>query len=155
LSQGTTSEGAKQLAPGQALYQGSTSVEPNTTQKDGGALAPARPSTCTAEWTFDGKPGNYNIAVQYFDMRDGIAKFTFRVNGQSIAAWSADASLPSRIPNGDNSTRRNIPGIALKPGDILRVEGSPDGKDPAALDYIELAPVAPSPAASEPPATSQ
>jgi alpha-glucuronidase len=151
----TTSEGVEQPAPGQALYQGTTSVVPNTTQKDDGALAPAEPSPCAAEWTFDGKPGNYNIAVQYFDLRDGVAKFTFRVNGQSIAAWSADASLPSRIPNGDNSTRRNLVSVALKPGDILRVEGTPDGKDPAALDYIEITPVAPPPAASEPPAASQ
>jgi hypothetical protein len=26
----------------------------------------------------------------------------------------------------------------LKPGDVLRVEGAPDGKDLAALDYIEI-----------------
>jgi hypothetical protein len=28
----------------------------------------------------------------------------------------------------------------LKPGDVLRVEGAPDGSDPAALDYIEIDP---------------
>jgi hypothetical protein len=44
-------------------------------------------------------------------------------------------------PNGDNSTRRTIPNIDLNPGDILRVEGSPDGQDPAALDYIESCPL--------------
>jgi alpha-glucuronidase len=109
-------------------------------------------SACAAEWTFTGKPGPYDIAVQYFDLRDGVARFTFRVNGQSIAAWSADASLPSIIPNGDNSTRRTIQSVALKPGDILRVEGTPDGQDRAALDYIELTPGAPPPAGpSEPP----
>jgi alpha-glucuronidase len=99
-------------------------------------------SACSAEWTFNGKPGTYNIAVQYFDLRDGAAKFTLRLNGQSIAAWPADASLPSIIPNGDNSTRHTIRSVALKPGDVLRVEGTPDGKDPAALDYIELTPAA-------------
>ena len=109
-------------------------------------------SACAAEWTFTGKPGPYDIGVQYFDLRDGVARFTFRVNGQSIAAWSADASLPSIIPNGDNSTRRTIQSVALKPGDILRVEGTPDGQDRAALDYIELTPGAPPPAGpSEPP----
>jgi hypothetical protein len=28
----------------------------------------------------------------------------------------------------------------LKQGDMLRVEGIPDGADPAALDYIEVSP---------------
>ena len=32
--------------------------------------------------------------------------------------------------------------MELKPGDVMRVEGTPDGADPAALDYIELAPAA-------------
>ena len=130
-------------------------VHPWEDASQGKAVSCDEASSCAAEWTFDGKPGDYNIAVQYFDLRDGVAKFTFRLNGQTIAAWSADASLPSHIPNGDNSTRRNISGIALKPGDVLRVEGAPDGKDPAALDYIEVTPVAPPPAASEPAATSQ
>jgi alpha-glucuronidase len=103
-------------------------------------------SSCAADFTFNGKPGNYNIAVQYFDLRDGVAKFALKVNGQSIATWSADATLPSIVPNGDNSTRHTIPGVALKPGDILRVEGTPDGKDPAALDYIELTTSSPPPA---------
>jgi alpha-glucuronidase len=141
--QGTASELAEKLSTGEAVSQGTTSVVPNTPQNGGGALAPAGPSACAAEWTFDGKPGSYNIAAQYFDLRDGVAKFTLRVNGQPIAAWSADAALPSVIPNGDNSTRRTIPSVALKPGDILRVEGTSDGKDPASLDYIELTPAAP------------
>jgi len=28
--------------------------------------------------------------------------------------------------------------LALKPGDVIRVEGTPDANDPAALDYIEV-----------------
>jgi hypothetical protein len=30
--------------------------------------------------------------------------------------------------------------VELKPGDVLRVEGTPDGNDPAALDYVEVTP---------------
>jgi alpha-glucuronidase len=100
-------------------------------------------STCAADFPFNGTPGAYSVAVQYFDLRDGVAKFTLRVNGQSVATWAADATLPSIIPNGDNSTRHTIPSVVLKPGDTLRVEGTPDAKDPAALDYIELTPSTP------------
>ena len=55
---------------------------------------------------------------------------------------SRNAQLPSRRPHGDNSTRFTAHGIDLKPGDVIRVEGTPDGADPAALDYIEIAPPA-------------
>jgi hypothetical protein len=32
--------------------------------------------------------------------------------------------------------------VELKPGDVLRVDGTPDAGDPAALDYIEIEPAA-------------
>jgi len=96
--------------------------------------------SCSAEWTYAGPAGHYNIAVQYFDLQGGVAHFTLKINGQPAAAWAADATLPSNHPNGDNSTRRTVHNIGLKPGDLLRVEGIPDGSDPAALDYIEITP---------------
>ena len=64
--------------------------------------------------------------------------FTLKVNSQTVATWSADASLPSPRLHGDNSTRHTVNNIELKQGDVLRVEGIPDGNDPAALDYVEL-----------------
>jgi len=100
------------------------------------------PRQCAAEWTWRGQPGTFNIAVQYFDLENGVAKFSLLVHGKSVAAWRADARLPSRRPNGDNSTRYTAHGVQLTPGDVIRVEGTPDGSDPAALDYIEVTPVA-------------
>jgi hypothetical protein len=35
-----------------------------------------------------------------------------------------------------------VESVALKPGDVIRVEGIPDGSDPAAFDYIEMEPAA-------------
>jgi alpha-glucuronidase len=97
-------------------------------------------AACIAEWTWTGQPGHYNIAVQYFDLQGGAAGFTLLINHQPAATWRADGNLASTRPDGDNSTRRTIPNIALKPGDIIRIEGIPDGPDPAALDYIEVTP---------------
>jgi alpha-glucuronidase len=101
--------------------------------------------SCSAEWTYSGKPGRFSIAVQYFDLQSGAAHFALTVNSNSIASWTADAKLPSRRPNGDNSTRFIAPGVELKPGDVIRVEGTPDASDPAALDYIEIKPSPDSP----------
>ena len=76
--------------------------------------------------------------MPYFDLQGGAASFTLLINNQPQATWKADANLPSTRPNGDNSTRHTLENIALNPGDTIRVEGTPAGSDPAALDYIEL-----------------
>jgi alpha-glucuronidase len=95
-------------------------------------------AACSAEWAWSGAAGHYSIAVQYFDLQGGAARFALIVNNQPVANWLADATLPSKHPNGDNSTRHTVFNIDLNPGDIIRIEGIPDGADPAALDYIEL-----------------
>jgi len=125
--------------------QGTTSVVPQSAQKQTGASASETLRNCIAEWTYDGPPGRYDIAVQYFDLQPGIAHFTLDLNGRQIVSWAANDTLPSRRPNGDNSTRFTFRGpdsrgVDLRPGDVLRVEGAPDGSDPAALDYIEIEP---------------
>jgi alpha-glucuronidase len=106
----------------------------------GQASNPGTQTGCKAEWTFTGKPGTYNIAVQYFDLAGGEAQFAFLLRGTEVDSWKADAHLPSARPNGDNSTRHIIGGVNLHPGDTLAVVGSADGPDHAALDYIELLP---------------
>ncbi len=111
----------------------------------GKAVACEGQRSCTAEWAYSGKPGRYNIAVQYFDLAGGVAHFTLSINGKPIAHWAADAKLPSNRPNGDNSTRYIVSGAELKPDDVIRVEGTSDKDDPAALDYIEIQPETPTP----------
>ena len=98
---------------------------------------------CSAEWTWAGAAGRYGIAVQYFDLQGGVAKFKLEVNGKPVAGWSGDAALPSRQPNGDNSTRYTTSVVELNPGDAIRVEGAPDSSDPATLDYVEATPALP------------
>ena len=100
------------------------------------------PNGCSAQWTYEGAAGRFSIATQYFDLQGGAAKFTLEVNGKSVASWSAEGTFPSRHPHGDNSTLYTAREVELKPGDVLRVTGIPDGPDTAALDYIEIAPPA-------------
>jgi alpha-glucuronidase len=103
-----------------------------------GKAATCGGANCSAEWVYEGKAGKFDVAVQYFDLQGGAAKFALSVNGKPVAKWTADAELPSWRPDGDNSTRFTAQGVELKPGDVLRVEGRPDGRDRAALDYIEV-----------------
>jgi alpha-glucuronidase len=107
----------------------------------GGRAVSCAQAACSAEWTYKGEPGSFDIAVQYFDLQGGEAQFSFAVNGKQKSAWTGNAQLPSRLPHGDNSTRFMLHRIELKTGDLLRIEGTPDKSDPAALDYIEIEPI--------------
>ena len=59
---------------------------------------------------------------------------------QKVDQWLAEDDLPARRPNGDSSTRRWIPGLALRPGDQIRIVGFPEEGERAPLDYIEIHP---------------
>ncbi len=102
----------------------------------------ANPQGCSAEWVYKGASGSFSVGTEYFDLQGGAAKFTLEVNGKPVASWTADGTFPSRRLHGDNSTRYTARGIQLKPDDVLKVTGVPDGDDAAALDYIEVAPPA-------------
>jgi alpha-glucuronidase len=109
----------------------------------GGKAVSCDEAICAAEFSYQGKPGHFDLAVQYFDLQEGVAKFTLTLNGRPStagASWTADATFPTPRPHGDNSTRHIVHNVALKPGDTLRIEGTPDGRDPAAFDYIEFLP---------------
>lgn len=120
-------------------------VDPWEDASRGKAVSCSTASGCTAEWTYAGAAGRFDIAVQYFDLQGGTARFELAVNGEAKAGWEADAKLPSRRPHGDNSTRHVVRDVALKPGDTIRVHGMPDAEDPAALDYIEVVPATSAP----------
>jgi len=109
----------------------------------GGKAIACPAAQCAATLHFDGAPGWYTLRVQYFDLPIGVARFRVLVANQVADEWAAADRLPARKIDGSSSVRRVIPGIALRPGDEIRIEGMPDGADPAALDYVEilLAPV--------------
>lgn len=118
-------------------------VNPWEDASRGRAVTCNTPKACAAEWTYAGKAGEYNLAVQYFDLQGGTAQFTLTVNGKAVGAdstWKADALFPSNRPDGDNSTRHTVRKVELKPGDLICVRATPDGADRAALDYVEVLP---------------
>ena len=100
---------------------------------------------CTASVRFDRPAGWYELDLQYFDQNNGVSKFQVFVGDQKVDQWLADDNLPARRPNGDSSTRRWIPGLALRPGDQIRIVGFPEEGERAPLDYIEIRQIRPRP----------
>jgi alpha-glucuronidase len=106
----------------------------------GGKAVSCAVGKCSAILRYEGPPGWYTISVRYFDQNDGISRFRLFVGDQLVDEWRADDHLPTRRIDASSSARRVVPGIALRPGDEVRIEGMPDGGETAALDYIEIRP---------------
>jgi alpha-glucuronidase len=116
-------------------------VRPAEDASGGKAVAcPTGTASCSAALKFAGAPGWYTLHVEYFDQSNGVAHYRVSVGSQSIDEWAADLHLPSAKLDSTTSTRRSIPGIALRPGDEIRIEGVPNGGESAALDYLEVLP---------------
>jgi alpha-glucuronidase len=104
----------------------------------GGMAVSCGIARCTAHFVFQGSAGRHEIRVRYFDQNNGLARFRLLVNGDLVDKWVASDRLPTQKIDGTSSSLRIVPGVALKPGDEIRIEGSPDGGESAALDYIEI-----------------
>ena len=114
-------------------------VVPQENASEGKAIqCPASAEKCSATVSFAGKPGWYELDVEYFDQNNGRSKFKVLRGDQVLDEWVADDHLPATKPGGDSSTRRRIPGLALRPGDEIRIEGIADGEERAPLDYVEI-----------------
>ena len=115
-------------------------VTPWETASDGKAYVCDGRAMCTATAHLQRPEGWYDIAVQYFDYREGVSTFDLLLNHQLIGTWKADDTLPGEKPNGDTSSRFTLRGVPLRPGDVLTIEGHPDDGEPAPIDYISIQP---------------
>jgi len=119
-------------------------VTPWETASGGKAVICDRAQTCTLTTTLHQALGTYRIAVQYFDLRTGASQYDLLLNGKAIAHWVANDSLPPAVVDrhldGHTSTRFTTEPVTLKPGDTLTLRGTPDGGEPAPVDYLEILP---------------
>ena len=93
---------------------------------------------CSASFRYQGKAGWHTLNVRYFDQNDGVARYKVFVNDQLMDEWLADDRIPTRRVDSHSSSRRLVKGVPLRPSDVIRVEGLPQGNEPAALDYVEV-----------------
>jgi alpha-glucuronidase len=107
----------------------------------GKAVVCATGNPCLAQMKFAGNSGLYELDVEYFDQNNGNSRFRVLVGGRPVEEWRADLRLPATEPNADSSTRHRTKGLALNPGDVIGVEGTPDGEEHAPLDYVEIIPL--------------
>jgi alpha-glucuronidase len=116
-------------------------VVPSETASGGRAVECTPPAaSCVAIFRFQRPAGWYDLGIQYFDQNNGASNFKVLLAGETVDSWRADDHLTAVKIGGDSSTRRWITGLALRPGDEIRIQGVPDGAEHAAFDYVEIRP---------------
>lgn len=130
-------------------------IEAESMQLDGYAPIAVRPwesasgrtaiscaqGTCSAQYRYAGAPGSHSLRIRYFDQNNGQARFRVLLNGQELDTWIAADRLPSRRIDSSSSSLRIVGAVELRPGDEIRIEGTPESGETAALDYLELRPL--------------
>jgi len=110
--------------------------------------------TGTADYTFTGQEGTYNIDITYVDEEEPLApvdkrysKYTLEIiRGGSVLktdTWIANKLLGFHSISKNTLTVRHITGVALKPDDIIRIKGTATGgehAEHARLDYMVITP---------------
>jgi alpha-glucuronidase len=118
---------------------GYTTMEPTRWEGASGRRAiECRIARCEASYPYIGANGWFTLRVQYFDQNNGQAHYRVRINDQVVDEWTADFVVPTTRIDSTSSTRRKISNIALRPGDVIHIEGIPNGGELAGLDYIEI-----------------
>ena len=114
-------------------------VRPWETASGSKAIRCLSPSgQCSASFRYLGKPGRYDVTIQYFDQNNGGSRFKVFLSAKLIAEWVADDVLPTSTMDGHSSTRHLIRGLALRPRDEIRIEGFSNGGEGAPVDYVEV-----------------
>ncbi len=105
-------------------------VTPWETASGGKAVECHDPNGCTLITTLQKPAGTYDIAVQYYDLWRGASQYNLLINNKPVAHWAADDTLPpaqfDAHLDGQDATRYTAHGIALKPGDTLELQATPD-----------------------------
>jgi alpha-glucuronidase len=139
-AQGRVGHNPNRVEPEDMQLSGFASVDvtPWETASGGKAVACARAQVCSMTYSFPREPGEYGVAIQYFDQNNGASRYQLFVNDRLLDSWTADDHLPSDKMNGHTSTRHTLNKVALHSGDVFKIVVHPDGGEPAPLDYIEF-----------------
>ncbi|MEG9434180.1 alpha-glucuronidase family glycosyl hydrolase [Terriglobus sp. ADX1] len=134
-------------------------VNPWETASGGKAVNCQVAAGCTLTTTTQQPAGRYNIAVNYYDMWNGVSKYELLVDGKTIATFAADDKLPPAQfdpnPDGQTAARYTAYNVALHPGAVITLHALPDMRPELqnvmpsaeansqirARDYREFAPV--------------
>ncbi|CBX93895.1 similar to alpha glucuronidase [Plenodomus lingam JN3] len=99
--------------------------------------------TATAHIPF--ASGTYTVAVNYYDLFAGKAKYQLDIGNRTVGQWTGDLEdklghEPSRYLDGHTASRITFRNVSVQQGDMVRIIGQPNGLEAAPIDYISFLP---------------
>ena len=94
----------------------------------------------TADFTFNGSSGKYDVVVSYWDENDGSSTFQLDQGGTLVSEWNADQNWDPAVSI-TKVDRTIATGIQVNVGDNFTLTGEVDNYEFARVDYIEFIPV--------------
>ena len=93
-----------------------------------------------AALVFEGGPGLYRVALDYFDENDGVSRAALRVDGRLIDAWDWDMRLGSAFADQATLVKRTIEDVRLYEGSVVEIVGWGHSAEPLRIDAISFTP---------------
>jgi len=121
-------------------------VSPFETASNATAIVTTTNSTVgTATTRLEYPSGAYDLAVNYYDLIGGKARWQVYLNDRLLGQWVGNnedtlGHAPSIYIDGHSATRITFRGVRIRKGDVLKIVGTPDGIEPAPLDYVAVLP---------------
>ncbi|MEM6356726.1 MAG: Ig-like domain-containing protein, partial [Pseudomonadota bacterium] len=105
----------------------------------GGALIAAS-GVSTARFAHGGADGTFDLRLVYIDENDGQSSVDVQLNGMSIGGTIFDEDITSSPNNPQAYRSLFIDDVPLVNGDVITIEGTPNGGEPARIDFLEVTP---------------
>jgi alpha-glucuronidase len=89
--------------------------------------------------------GTYDVAVNYYDLIGGKARYHLEIGNRTVGMWIGDLEdklghAPSIYLDGHSATRITFEGVEVQRGEEVRIIGHADGIEPAPIDYLSFLP---------------
>ena len=121
-------------------------VSPSEMASGARAIVTASNATAaTATTRFPFSSGTYDVGVNYYDLLGGRSRYQLLLNGRPVGEWRGNLEdrlghAFSTFLDGHSATRVTFPGVKVNRDDEVKIVGTPDGKEPAPLDYVVFLP---------------
>ncbi|KAK1749757.1 glycoside hydrolase superfamily [Echria macrotheca] len=121
-------------------------VQPFEAASKGRAIVTVNNSTQgIASTTISAESGKYDVAVNYYDQAIGNSTWELYLDDSLVGRWKGDleytiGKAPVFYIDGQTATRITFKGIQVTKGSSLKIVGTPDGMEPAPVDYVSLLP---------------
>jgi lysophospholipase L1-like esterase len=97
--------------------------------------------TGTADYTFTGPSGLYNVIVTYFDESDGEGSLTASLAGEELDSWTFDQSLGNtKVGETNQVTRVIAQDTIVNTGSVFSLAGQREGGESTRVDFVEFIP---------------